>query len=257
MSNPYLSIIIPAYNEAERLPMTLLDMDKRLHAVDFSYEIIVVNDGSHDKTADIVTSMGKMIKGLRLLDVGTNVGKGGAVRAGMLDAKGVIRLFTDADNATSIDQFEKMMPFFSAGGGSAFGGKEKYDVVFGSRATKGAKLDPPEPFYRQLIGKGLNLIVQILLLRGVWDTQCGFKAFTAEAADKVFGASRIHSWGFDVEILVLAKRFGYRIKEIPVHWVNDTRSTVHFSAGPKFLADIIKIRWWLWAGRYSEILNGR
>jgi glycosyltransferase involved in cell wall biosynthesis len=251
MLNPYLSIIIPAYNEAERLPKTLLDMDKRLHAVDFSYEIIVANDGSKDKTAEIVTSMEKMIKGLRLLDLKENVGKGGAVRAGMLDAKGVVRLFMDADNATSIDQFEAMMPFFPAAGGSAMSEKEKYDVVFGSRAAKGAKLDPPEPFYRQLVGKGLNLIVQVLLLWGVWDTQCGFKAFTAEAAEKVFGASRVGSWGFDVEILVLAKRFGYRIKEMPVHWVNDTRSTVHFSAGPKFLIDIAKIRWWLWTGGYN------
>ena len=105
--------------------------------------------------------------------------------------------------------------------------------------------------YRQLIGKGLNLVVQVLLLWGIWDTQCGFKAFTAEAAEKVLGTSRIWSWGFDVETLVLAKRFGYRIKEIPVHWVNDARSTVHFSAGPKFLGDIAKIRWWLWTGAYK------
>jgi glycosyltransferase involved in cell wall biosynthesis len=242
MSQPYLSIIIPAYNEAERLPKTLLDMDKRLHAVDFSYEIVVVNDGSQDKTAEIVASMAKMIKGLRLLDLKENVGKGGAVRAGMLEAKGVVRLFADADNATSIDQFEKMMPLL----------KEGYGVVFGSRTAKGAKLDPPEPFYRQLIGKELNLIVQILLLWGVWDTQCGFKAFTAEVAEKVFSISRVRSWGFDVEILVLAKRFGYRIKEVPVHWVNDAHSTVHFSAGPKFLADIVKIRWWLWMGGYNH-----
>jgi glycosyltransferase involved in cell wall biosynthesis len=241
MSQPYLSVIIPAYNEAERLPKTLLDMDKRLHAVDFSYEIIVVNDGSTDKTAKIVEGMAKMIKNLKLLDQ-KNAGKGGAVRAGMLAAKGIVRLFTDADNATSIDQFEQIIPFFKEGCG----------VVFGSRTAKGAKLDPPEPLYRQLIGKGLNLVVQILLLPGIWDTQCGFKAFTADAAEKVFRTSRVRSWGFDVEILVLAQRFGFRLKEVPVHWVNDIHSTVHFSAGPKFLRDILQIRWLFWAGKYGD-----
>ncbi len=242
MPQPYLSIIIPALNEAERLPKSLLAMDKQLHAVDFSYEIIVVNDGSTDGTADVVTSMAKMIKGLRLFNLPGHSGKGGAVRAGMLEAKGVVRLFTDADNATSIDQFEPMIPYF----------KEGYGVVFGSRAAKGAKLDPPEPFYRQLIGKGLNVIVQVLLLWGIWDTQCGFKAFTAEAAEKVFQTSRIRGWGFDVEILVLAKRFGYRLKEVPVHWVNGAGSTVHFSAGPKFLKDILQVRWSLWTGKYPQ-----
>src|ERR1035437_4891668 len=129
MSQPYLSVVIPAYNEAERLPKTLLDMDKRLHAVDFSYEIIVANDGSTDKTADVVTSLAKMVKNLKLLDLKENVGKVGAVRAGMLEAKGIVRLFMDADNATTVDQFEPMIPFF----------KEGYGVVFGSRTAKGAK----------------------------------------------------------------------------------------------------------------------
>lgn len=239
---PYLSIIIPAYNEAERLPRTLLDMDKRLHDASFSYEIIVVSDGSTDATPDIVTSMAKVVKGLRLLDLKENVGKGGAVRAGMLAAAGQIRLFTDADNATSIDQFGTMIPLFAEG----------YGVVFGSRATNGAKLDPPEPLYRQLAGKCLNLVAQLLLLPGVWDTQCGFKAFTAGAAEKVFRASKINTWGFDVETLALAKRFGYRLKEMPVHWVNDTRSTVHFSAGPKFLRDLLTIRWFLWFNKYPQ-----
>jgi glycosyltransferase involved in cell wall biosynthesis len=243
MAATYLSIVIPAYNEAERLPKTLLDIDKRLHAVDFSFEIIVVSDGSKDATAGVVTGLSKMVKNLKLLDLKENVGKGGAVRAGMFEAKGEIRLFMDADNATSIDQFGPMMPLF----------KEGYGVVFGSRAVKGAKLDPPEPFYRELIGKCLNLIVQVLLLWGIWDTQCGFKAYTAAAAEKIFRASEIRSWGFDVETLVLAKRFGYRLKEIPVHWVNDERSTVHFSAGPKFLVDLAKIRWRLWTRKYPRL----
>jgi glycosyltransferase involved in cell wall biosynthesis len=240
MAQPYLSIIIPAYNEAERIPQTLVDMDKRLSGVDYSYEILFVNDGSKDNTASVVRNMAKMVKNLKLVDLKENVGKGGAVKQGMLLAAGRVRLFTDADNSTSIDQFAKMIPLF----------KEGYGVVIGSRAMKGAQLDPPEPFYRQVIGKALNFLVQLFLLPGIWDTQCGFKAYTDEAAEKIFIISKTVGWGFDVETLVLAKRLGFRIKEIPVHWVNDTRSHVKFSGGLQFLAETATIRWRLWRDGY-------
>jgi glycosyltransferase involved in cell wall biosynthesis len=240
MAQPYLSIIIPAYNEAERISQTLVDMDKRLSGVDYSYEILVVNDGSRDNTATVVKNMAKMVKNLKLIDLPGNVGKGGAVKQGMLLAAGRIRLFTDADNSTSIDQFEKMIPLF----------KDGYGVVIGSRALKGAQLDPPEPFYRQVIGKTLNFLVQLFLLPGIWDTQCGFKAYTDEAAEKIFTISKTVGWGFDVETLALAKRLGFRIKEIPVHWVNDTRSRVKFSGGLQFLAETCTIRWRLWRDGY-------
>ena len=215
-------------------------MDRRLSGVDYSYEILVVNDGSKDNTAFVVKNMAKMVKNLKLVDFKDNLGKGGAVKQGMLLATGKIRLFTDADNSTSIDQFEKMIPIF----------KEGYGVVIGSRALKGAKLDPPEPLYRQAIGKTLNLLVQLFLLPGIWDTQCGFKAYTDEAAEKIFILSKTQGWGFDVEILALAKRLGFRIKEVPVHWVNDARSHVKFSGGLQFLAETCKIRWWLWRDGY-------
>jgi len=240
MAQPYLSIIIPAYNEAERIPATLVDMDKRLSVVDYSYEILVVSDGSNDNTVAVVKGMAKMVKNLKLIDLKDNVGKGGAVKQGMLVAAGRIRLFTDADNSTSIDQFEKMIPLF----------KEGYGVVIGSRAVKDAKLDPPEPLYRQIIGKTLNLLIQILLLPGIWDTQCGFKAYTDEAAEKIFMKSRTTGWGFDVETLALAVRLGYRVKEVPVRWVNDTRSHVKFSGGLQFLAETCTIRWRLWRDDY-------
>ena len=152
----YLSVIVPAYNEAERIPKTLLAMDVYLSKVNYPYEILVVNDGSRDNTADVVMKMAKIVKNLKLIDVKENHGKGSVVRDGMLAAKGDIRLFMDADNSTSVDQIEAMVPFF----------KEGYGVVVGSRAVKGAKLEPPEPFYRQLIGKALNLMVQVLLLPG-------------------------------------------------------------------------------------------
>jgi dolichyl-phosphate beta-glucosyltransferase len=240
MAQPYLSIIIPAYNEAERIPTTLIDMDKRLSGVDYSYEILVVNDGSKDATASVVKNMAKMVKNLKLIDLPGNVGKGGAVKQGMLLAMGKIRLFMDADNSTSIDQFEKMISLF----------KDGYGVVIGSRALKGAQLDPPEPFYRQVIGKALNFLVQLFLLPGIWDTQCGFKAYTDEAAEKIFTISKTSGWGFDVETLALARQLGFRIKEIPVHWVNDTRSHVKFSGGLQFLAETSTIRWRLWRDGY-------
>jgi glycosyltransferase involved in cell wall biosynthesis len=265
MAQPFLSVIIPAYNEAERIPLTLVDIDKHLSKAEYSYEILVVNDGSKDKTAEVVRSMEKMIKNLKLVDNPENKGKGGVVRQGMLLAKGRVRLFTDADNSTSIDQFNNMLPYFSTGGIRPFispdderkqdlGGQRSYDVVIGSRAMKGSKLDPAEPLYRQIPGKIGNIVFQVVLgLWGLWDTQCGFKAFTDDAAEKVFQLSKITGWGFDVEVLTLAKKMGYRIKEIPVHWVNDTRSKVKASAYLKVLWETAKIRWWLWTNKYGSI----
>ncbi len=240
MAQPYLSIIIPAYNEAERIAQTLVAMDKRLSTAEYSYEILVADNGSTDGTVAIVRNMEKMVKNLRLVDGGRG-GKGVAVRKGMLEAMGHVRLFSDADNSTPIEQFDAMMPYL----------KEGYGVVIGSRAVHGAVLDPPESLFRRAAGKGLNVIVQALLLPGIHDSQCGFKAFTEEAAVKIFGESKISGWAFDVEVLSLAKRMGYRIKEMPVYWVNDTRSHVHASAGLQFLAEICKIRWWLWHGVYA------
>lgn len=237
----YLSVIIPSYNEAERIPSTLIDIDKKLSSAPYSYEIVVVNDGSRDNTSEVVSKMSGAIKNLRLIDNKENKGKGGVVRQGMLEAKGKIRLFTDADNSTSVDQFNSMIPFFEKG----------YDVVIGSRVIKGAKLDPPESLFRQIAGRGLNLVVQALLLPGIWDSQCGFKAFTAEAASRVFGYSRVIGWGFDVEVLSLAKRLGYKIAQVPVHWINDANSHVKMSAGFQFLRDILKIRGWLLINAYG------
>lgn len=242
MAQPYLSIIIPAYNEAERIPQTLLDMDKRLAGAPYTYEIIVVSDGSKDNTAEVAERMAGMVKNLKVIDRKENMGKGGTVREGMLRANGAIRLFTDADNSVSIDQFDQMIPFFKAG----------YGVVIGSRTVKGAKLDPPEPLVRQIPGKVGNLVFQAVLgLWGIWDTQCGFKAYTEEAAKKVFERSVIKGWGFDVETLCLARNMGYRIKEVPTHWVNDTRSHVKASAYLKVLLETFTIRWWLWTGKYN------
>ena len=240
---PFLSVIIPSYNESHRLPKTLIDIDKHLSKVDYHYEILVVNDGSKDNTGEVVKKMEGSIKNLVLIDNEVNKGKGGVVKQGMLAAKGRVRLFTDADNSTSIDQFAHMLPFF----------KEGYQVVIGSRAIKGARLHPPQPWYRQIAGRGGNLIIQTLVLPGIWDTQCGFKAFTAEAAEKIFQHMKMERWSFDIEVLALAKLYKFRIKEIPVSWVNDIHSRVDASAYIKVLRDTLLIRWWLWTNKYKPL----
>ncbi len=240
--DPYLSIVIPAYNEAKRIVPTLRDINEKMSTVSYPYEIIVVNDGSKDNTAEVVNSVLGEIKNLRLIDNKHNQGKGGVVCQGMLAARGAIRLFTDADNSTSIDQFEHMRPWFEKG----------YAIVIGSRAVSGADLAVAQPWYRQLPGKVGNLIFQsVLNLWGIWDTQCGFKAFTAEAAEAVCKRARIVGWGFDVELLTLGKKLGYKIKEVPVRWVNDANSHVKASAYLKVLVETFTIRWWLWTNIYK------
>lgn len=238
---PYLSIIIPAYNEEKRIPKTLKAMDAYLKGVDYDYEILVVNDGSKDQTAEVVRGMQSEIKNLKLLDNRVNQGKGGVVKDGMLAARGEIRLFTDADNSTSLNHFEKMQPLFEKG----------YEVVIGSRAIRGATLDPPQPLSRRILGKVGNLIIQLLVLPGIWDTQCGFKAFSAKAAEEVFKRSKITGWGFDVECLALARKLDFKIKEIPVHWANDPNSHVKGSAYLQVLMETIRIRLRLWTNAYG------
>jgi dolichyl-phosphate beta-glucosyltransferase len=243
---PYLSVIIPAYNEAERLPTTLIDIDKHLREADFDYEILVVNDGSTDSTADVVRKFQSVVKGLDLIgEEETNRGKGYRVRQGMLEAKGKFRLFTDADNSTSIDHFFKMIPHLEGAEG------KKYDIVIGSRDIKGSKLIPPQPWYRRILGNIGNLIIQTVLLPGIWDTQCGFKCFSEESAEKIFPLMKINRWAIDIEALALGKKMGYKIKEVPITWVNDTRSRVKGSAYIGVLRDVFKIRFWLWTNRYK------
>jgi glycosyltransferase involved in cell wall biosynthesis len=237
---PYLSVIIPAYNEAQRLPLTLIDIGKHLKEADFSYEIIVVDNNSTDATQEIAERFSHLIKNLRVIKCNV-LGKGATVKYGILEAEGEIRLFMDADNSTSIDQFNKMIPYFHEG----------YDVVIGSRDIEGAKLIPPQPWYRRIAGNIGNLIIQALLLRGIWDTQCGFKAFTGEAAEKIFPLVKISRWGFDVEVLALAKKFGYKIKEIPVVWVNNPFSHVKASAYIQVLWEVLKIKWWIMTNKYQ------
>ena len=230
----HLSVIIPAFNEEKRLAKTLNSINDYLSRQNYDSEILVVDNGSTDGTAGIVGMLEGKIKGLRLIQGSSGQGKGFAVKKGMLEAISDYRIFTDADNATSIDQVEKMWPEFGKG----------FDVVIGSRDVKGAVLNPPQPWLRRVIlGDGFKLYRKIIIgLWGIEDTQCGFKAFKREAAAKIFQKSRISGWTFDVEILILAKQMGYKIKEIPVTWVNDPNSKVKFNSIIEMAIGLLKLK---------------
>lgn len=240
MPKPFLSVIIPAYNEAGRLPLTLIDIDKHLDEQEYSYEIIVVNDGSTDHTAEIVKRFIPLITNLRLIDNEENKGKGAAVRMGMLEAKGLWRLFMDADNSTSIVEFNKMIPYFKSG----------YEVVIGSRSVKGSRSIPPQSVFRRILGRIGNLIIQLFLLPGIHDSQCGFKCFSEDSAKRIFSLIKIERWGFDAESLVVAKALGYKVKELPVFWVNSAITQVKFKDYLQVLFETVKVRWWLWRDAY-------
>lgn len=238
-TKPHLSVIIPAHNEAKRLPLTLIDIDRHLSRAPFSYEIIVVDNASTDATKEIVHRFSSIIKNLSVIECPAK-GKGIAVQKGMLEARGDIRLFTDADNSTSIDQFFKMEHYF----------KEGYDVVIASRYISGAQMEPPQAWYRTFM-RG-NFFIQWVILKGIKDTQCGFKAFSEKAATTIFPLSDVPGWAFDVEVLALARHFGFRIAEMPVTWVNDFASRVKASAYIQVFFDVARIRLRFARGYYGE-----
>ncbi len=240
----YLSIIIPAYNEEKRLPGTLADIDNYLKKQNYDYEILVVDNGSTDKTVEVVKKLSIQIKGLKLIEGSNKGGKGSAVKRGMLEASGDYRIFTDADNSTAIDQVEKMWPEFKAG----------FDIVIGSRDIKGAVLSPPQPWLRRVIlGDGFRLYRKLVIgLWGLEDTQCGFKAFTKKAAEDIFPRSIISHFSFDPEVLIIGKRMGYKIKEIPIVWKNDLGSKVKPSSMVNMALDLLKIRLNLLKGIYDS-----
>ena len=200
----------------------------------------MVDNNSKDATREIASRFIPLIKNLKVIECKTQ-GKGAAVKKGMLEAEGDIRLFTDADNSTSVDHFFKMKHYFSEG----------YDIVIGSRDVAGARLEPPQPWYKRVLGDMGNIFIQLMLLRGIKDTQCGFKAFSEKAAQSIFSLANIVGWGFDVEILALGKKMGYKIKEIPVRWVNSAFSLVKPTAYLMVLLEVVKIRIRLALGKYK------
>lgn len=237
----YLSVILPAYNEAKRMAQTLLDVDRYLSRQNYDYEVIVIDDGSRDNTVKIVKKMQGMIKNLKLIDNSQNNGKGYVVRQGMLKAKGKYRLFMDSDNSTTIDHLDKFFPWVEKG----------YQIVIGSIEVAGAKIQENAAWYRRWLGHLAKLLIRAVLLWEIRDTQRGFKLFFEEAAEAIFPKQTITRWGFDMEILLLAKKLGYKIKEVPVVWNNPAGSKVNLAAYFKTLGELAKIRWNVLRGKYK------
>ncbi|MGD8896995.1 MAG: glycosyltransferase family 2 protein [Acidobacteriota bacterium] len=235
MSPPPLSIVIPAFNEAGRLPKSLARVRDWLSESPYRHEIVVVDDGSTDGTAEAARQAGG--DALVLLRHQPNRGKGYAVRRGMLAATGERRLMTDADLSTPIEELPRLMRELDHGA----------DIAIGSRAVAGARIEVHQPAYREAMGRVFNHVVQGLLLPGLKDTQCGFKLFTARAAEVSFRTCRLDGFSFDVEALYVARRRGLRIVEVPVVWRNDEASRVSLGGGGAAFVDLIRIR--LLAGR--------
>jgi dolichyl-phosphate beta-glucosyltransferase len=227
---PYISLIIPAYNEETRIERSLNSALDYFNSNSISAEIIVVNDGSKDNTPAVVESFGH---GVKLLNQPRNMGKGAAVRTGMLAAVGDYRIFSDADFSTPIYEIEKVVALL----------KQDFDVCIGSRAEDPSMIKVHQPFYREFMGKAFNKFVQLLLVKGIKDTQCGFKGFRATAADVLFNHAKINGFSFDVEILFLAKKLGLRVTQTPVEWYNDLRSTVNpITDSFNMIIELFKIR---------------
>lgn len=237
-----LSVVIPAFNEAKRLPRTLTEVTAYLARQSYAAEIVVVDDGSTDATAQLVREWPQPPLPLRLVAHadGRNHGKGAAVRLGLQEARGRTRLFMDADNSTTIDHVERFWPFFEQG----------FDAVIGSRDVRGADVVIPQVWYKELGGKLGNLIIRTLAVPGIADTQAGFKAFSARCVEEILPRLTIDRWGFDVELLVAARCRGFRIKEVPIVWRNDTASSVPATAYLQVLGEVWRVRRQRAAGHY-------
>ena len=236
------SIVIPAYNEGARIAASL---DKILrHAAESHWdaEIIVVDDGSSDETAELVRSRMRDNPSLRLLANPGNRGKGYSVRNGMLHAQGEILLFSDADLSSPIEEADKLFAALAAGA----------DVAIGSRWVRSELQTEKQPVHRRFLGRMFNLALRIILGLKFKDTQCGFKAFTRRAACELFPMQQIEGWGFDPELLFMAKRFDLRVAEVPVRWAHSGLTRIHpVKDGTRMFWDALRIRWFSLSGKYE------
>jgi glycosyltransferase involved in cell wall biosynthesis len=237
--DPLLTIVIPAYNEESRLPATLTRVSEALELRGEPYEVLVVVNGSTDRTADVVKEASARDGNVRLI-VTQLRGKGRAVKIGIVEARGDRIVFADADLSTPIEEVIALADRLD----------ERHQVVIASREGSGARR-VGEPYVRHLMGRVFNLLVQVLAVRGIQDTQCGFKAFTRQCAQDVFRRQRIVGFGFDVEVLYLARRLGYGIKEVPVTWeyaassrVDPVKDTI------RMFRDVLAVRWNDLRGQY-------
>lgn len=241
----YLSVIIPAYKEGERIGTNLSECEKYFSDKSYNYEIVVVVDGSPDNTAEVARSYANRFKNFRVIENPENHGKGYVVRQGLAAALGDYRLFFDADGSTSITHLDSFLPEFEKG----------FDVVMGSRDIPGAYVQIHQARWKELFGDAGNWAIRIVL--GLWeypDTQCGFKILSAKAANAVASRMVIDRFGFDFELVVLAKKLGFQIKQMPVRWLNEAGSTVSLMGKNGYfqvLWDLWKTRLRLWSGKYK------
>lgn len=240
---PKYSIIIPAYNESARLGATLDSVLKYICAQQWDAEVLVVNDGSRDNTAELVRAQAKVNPAVRLIENPGNRGKGYSVRNGMLKAGGEILLFTDADLSAPIEEAHKLFAAISAGA----------DVAIGSRWLQPDLQAHRQSLVRQFYGRTFNLMLRILLGLKLKDTQCGFKAFSRSAAQKLFSMQTIEGWGFDAELLFLAARSRLKINEVPVVWSDAVGTRINpLRDGLHMMAEVLTIRWNALTGKYSR-----
>ena len=233
----FVSVIIPAFNEAARLPSTLNATVDYFAAREEAFEILVVDDGSTDGTAAVVSEFAARHPehSVQRLSYGGNRGKGFAVRYGMLRAGGELRLFCDADLSTPAEEYEVVLAAMT---------EQNAQIGIGSRPLRNSHLLVHQPWYREQLGRSFNAAVQILAVPGIKDTQCGFKIFTAEAAQAVFSRCRVDGFAFDSEALFIARRLGYTIAEVPIRWSHKDGSKVSMVRdGFKMLRDLSRIRW--------------
>lgn len=248
-NNIYLSVVIPSYNEEARIGETLNSINSYLNEQDYKYEIIVVDDCSTDNTVEIAKEFSNKIDGLILShaeEKRVNLGKGDAVSRGMRLAHGRYRVFIDADGATPFWQIEKSLETIE---------KDGCDIAIGSRYAEGAKIVQPRGAIRTFVSRGGNVVIKALLGLPYKDTRCGFKLFTADAADIIFSKVLLTSFGFDDEILVLAEQFGFKVREVPIEWHEKDGSTVSTIDVIRSFSEIRQIRQNFKKGRYGHTIK--
>lgn len=240
---PKYSIVIPAYNERARILATLKSVVETVRAHQWSAEIIVVNDGSTDETAQLVRDFALAAPEVQLMNNPRNCGKGYSVRSGLLHALGEIVMFTDADLSAPINEAERLFEAIAQGA----------DIAIGSRWLATSRQTHRQPLYRQVFGRVFNALTRAVMRLPYADTQCGFKAFTRSAAQTVFQLQTIERWGFDPEILFIARKRGYRVTEVPVSWAHDARSRISYLRdGLQMLKELAIVRWNALMGRYGK-----
>ena len=237
------SIVIPAFNEGTRLGATLEKVLSYIAQHECDAEIIVVNDGSRDNTADLVRSLADRNPSLRLVENPGNRGKGYSVRQGMLSARGRVILFTDADLSSPIEEVPKLLQALADGA----------DIAIGSRWLRPELQTQRQPLHRQLFGRIFNLLLRITLGLQFRDTQCGFKAFRRRAVQTIFPLQKIERWGFDPEILFLARKFGFSVEEVPVAWGHSGATRIHpLVDGTRMFLEMLRVRWYDLTGKYDR-----